>query len=210
MPSHPEKPEYLGLLNTISLAESEAGVYLEAWANATADEDLACTLRLVAAREASHGETFCRRIAELGFDLMPKSDPKAAARLAKYANPKVSDLEKIGPARIDPEIEAFFADTEEKIASGYYDDMTCNMMQWYINEEKDSGHRLREAYACVRDKAGMGGKMKAKANGHTNGHANGAETGSGPSADAEAIMACMTAGFKSLEKSLEKLAKASR
>jgi hypothetical protein len=29
-----------------------------------------------------------------------------------------------------------------------------------------------------------------------------------PSADAEAIMACMTAGFKSLEKSLEKLAKA--
>ena len=202
----PQKPEYLGLLNTISLAESEAGVYLEAWANATTDEDLACTLRLVAAREASHGETFCRRIAELGYELMPKSDPKAAGRLAKYANPRVSDLDKIGPDRIDPEIEAFFADTEDKIASGYYDDMTCNMMQWYINEEKDSGRRLREAYACVREKAGVGGKMKAKANGH----ANGAALSSGPSADAEAIMACMTAGFKSLEKTLEKMAKAAR
>jgi hypothetical protein len=208
MPSQTEKPVYLGLLNTISLAESEAGVYLEAWANATSDEELACTLRLVAARESSHGETFCRRISELGFDLMTKSDPKAAARLAKYANPKISDLEKIGPARIDPETEAFFADTDEKIASGHYDQMTCNMMQWYINEEKDSGRRLREAYACVREKAGMGGKMKA--NGHSNGHANLAEVNSGPSADAEAIMACMTAGFKSLEKSLEKLAKASR
>src|ERR1700748_1456909 len=84
-----EKPEYLGTLNAISLAESEAGVYLEAWANATDDEDLACCLRLVAARESSHGETFCRRIAELGFDLQPKQDAGAAARLAKYANPKI-------------------------------------------------------------------------------------------------------------------------
>jgi hypothetical protein len=205
MQSHAEKPEYLGLLNAISLAESEAGVYLEAWANATDDDDLACTLRLVAAREASHGDIFCRRISELGFSLMPKSDPKAAARLAKYANPKVSDLDKIGPDRQDPEITEFFADTERKIAEGYFDDMTCNLMQWYINEEKDSGRRLREAYACVREKAGMGAK-KAKASGHV----NGAGAMSVPSADAEAIMACMTAGFKSLEKSIEKLAKAAR
>jgi hypothetical protein len=39
----------------------------------------------------------------------------------------------------------------------------------------------------------------------TNGHAAVVETG--PSADAQAIMACMTAGFAKLEKSLEKLAK---
>jgi rubrerythrin len=201
-----EKPEYLGQLNAISLAESEAGVYLEAWANATSDEDLACCLRFVAAREASHGETFCRRISELGFDLRVKADPKAAAKLAKYANPKISDLEKIGPDRdrFEADNRAFFSDTDAKIASGYYDEMTCNLMQWYITEEKDSAKRLREVYDCVRDKAGVSGK-KAKANGH----ANGAEMAmSNPSADAEAIMACMTAGFKSLEKSLEKLAKA--
>ena len=198
-----EKPEYLEVLNAISLGEAEAGVYLEAWANATSDEDLACTLRLVAARETSHGDTFCRRIAELGFELTPKSDPTASTRLSKYANPKVSDLEKIGPERQDPRIAEFFADAEKKIAEGYYDEMTCNMMQWYINEEKDSGRRLREAYAAVRAKNGAGNKA--------NGHANGAGAmSSGPSADAEAIMACMTAGFKGLEKSLEKLAKSVR
>jgi hypothetical protein len=200
-----EKPEYLGTLNAISLAESEAGVYLEAWANATEDEDLAACLRVVAARESSHGETFCRRIAELGYTLQPKNDPEAAARLAKYANPKISDLEKIGPERTDSAVTDFFADAEKKIAEGYYDEMTCNMMQWYINEERDSGRILREAYAKVREK---NGGRKAKMNGAANGQMNGAATMSSPSADAEAIMACMTAGFKSLEKSLEKLAKA--
>jgi hypothetical protein len=184
-----EKPEYLDTLNAISLGESAAGVYLEAWANATEDEDLAACLRLVAARETSHGETFCRRIAELGYALEPKYDAEGSARLAKYANPKISDLEKIGPEKTDPRITDFFADTEKKIAEGYYDEMTCNMMQWYIKEERDSGKILREAYAKVRDK-------------------NGAAASSSPSADAEAIMACMTAGFKSLESSLEKLAKA--
>src|ERR1700723_3219485 len=93
------KPPYLGLLNAISLGESEAGVYLEAWANATDDDELASTLRFVAARETSHGELFCRRLAELGYDLRQKPDPKSAGRLARYANPKVSDCEKVGPER---------------------------------------------------------------------------------------------------------------
>ena len=77
-----EKPKYLGLLNAISLAESEAGVYLEAWANATNDEDLACCLRFVAARETSHGEVFCRRLSELGYDLRPRrmSHPRPTLR----------------------------------------------------------------------------------------------------------------------------------
>jgi hypothetical protein len=201
-----EKPKYLGLLNAISLAESEAGVYLEAWANATTDEDLACTLRLVAAREASHGEVFCRRLAELGYDLRQKVDPKSAARLARYANPKVSDLEKIRPDReeTDP-----FVEIRQAMAEGVYDPMTCNLLQWYITEEEDSGRRLREAYACVREKAGVG-RTNAKSNGN-GAMANGASmNGAHPSADAEAIMACMTAGFAKLEKSLEKLAKAVR
>lgn len=195
-----EKPSYLGLLNAISLAESEAGVYLEAWANATDDDDLAATLRLVAARETSHGELFCRRLCELGFELRPKADPKAAARLAKYANPRISDVDKI-PRR--EEAGEPFADIRQAMADGVYDEMTCNMLGWYINEEIDSGRRLREVYDCVRQKAG--GSMKANG-AKANGHANGASTN--PSADAEAIMACMTAGFAKLEKSLEKLAKA--
>ena len=190
------KPRYLGLLNAISLAETAAGVYLEAWANATDDEDLACTLRLVAARESSHGEVFCRRIGELGYELRQKADPKAAARLARYANPKISDCEKVGPEREEGDT---FADIKAAMAQGAYDPMTCNLMQWYIAEEEDTGRRLREAYACVRAKAASG-VPAAKANGHA--------VEAGPSADAQAIMACMTAGFSQLEKSIAKLAKA--
>ena len=197
-----EKPSYLGLLNAISLAETEAGHYLTAWANATDDAELSDCLRLVAARETSHGDLFCRLICELGYDLKPKPDPKAAARLARYANPKISDCEKVGPER--EETGDTFADIRKAMADGVYDDMTCNMLQWYINEEVDSGRRLRDVYAKVRENAGMTSPKK-KTNG-ANGHAASVEMG--PSADAQAIMACMTAGFAKLEKSLEKLAKA--
>ena len=197
-----EKPSYLGLLNAISLAETEAGHYLTAWANATDDEELACTLRLVAARETSHGDLFCRRLSELGYDLRQKADPKAAARLARYANPKISDCEKVGPER--EEAGDPFGNIREGIAAGTYDTMTCNMLQWYINEEADSGARLRDVYAKVRAKAGMTASPGRRANGQ---FAAAAQAEEGPSADAQAIMACMTAGFSKLEKTLEKLAK---
>jgi ferritin len=201
-----EKPSYLGLLNAISLAETEAGHYLTAWANATDDQELAATLRFVAARETSHGELFCRRLSELGYDLRQKVDPKAAERLARYANPRISDCEKVGPEREDTGAEPF-GDIRKAIADGVYDDMTCNMLQWYINEEIDSGRRLNAVYAKVRERAGMTSAPARKANGQF-ASSNGAAHAEGPSADAEAIMACMTAGFAKLEKTLEKLAKA--
>ena len=188
-----QKPKYLGLLNAISNAESAAGIYLEAWADVTPNPDLACTLRLVAARERSHGDVFCRRISELGFELRRKVDPRNAEQLAKLSNPNISDLDKIsarGEGDADP-----FGDTRRRIAEGEFDAMTANLLTWYIAEEMDSGRRLREAYDCVRDMA-HGGKKAAMSN--------------GPSADAEAMMACMTAGFARLEKSLDKLVKASK
>lgn len=181
-------------MNAISNAESAAGVYLEAWADVTSDPDLACTLRLVAARERSHGEVFCRRIAELGFTLRKKVDPKGYEALSKLANPNISDVEKIGD-REDRDSDPF-GEIRRRIAEGEFDPMTANLMTWYIAEEIDSGRRLRETYDCVRERAGgKNGKKKAVAS-------------DGPSPDAEAIMACMTAGFARLEKSLEKLAKA--
>jgi len=192
-----EKPSYLGLLNAISLAESAAGVYLEAWADVTPNEDLACTLRLVAARERSHGEVFCRRIAELGFSLKKKPDPRGAEQLAKLSNPHISDLEKI-PARSEEEADPF-ADIRRRMAEGDFDPMTVNLMNWYIAEEKDSGRRLRDAYECVREAAS--GRKKGADRASMSGS-------SGPSADAEAIMSCMTSGFARLEKAMEKLAKA--
>lgn len=195
------KPAYLGLLNAISLAETNAGVYLRAWADATCDEDLACTLRLVAARETSHGQLFCRMIGELGYELMQKPDPENAERIAKYANPKISDLEKIGPARRELEADPF-KEIEAKMAEGAYDPVTCNMLSWYICEERDSGKKLRAAYDKVRAKTN--GAAKPAMNGNAAANGNGAMHG--PSADAQAIMACMTEGFARLEKSMQKMA----
>ena len=204
-----EKPDYLGLLNAISNAETRAGVYLRAWANATDDCELAETLRFVAARETSHGETFCRRIAELGFELKPKpSDKKAEDYLIKLANPKIPDCEKVGAERAaeGPDI---FADIDKGIAAGKYDAMTENMLRWYITEERDSGKRLRKVYDRIRAEMKASMEMPAKANGHANGNGKmAAEMAGGPSADAQAIMACMTEGFGKLEKTLTKLANA--
>lgn len=195
-----KKPAYLGLLNAISLAETSAGVYLRAWADATENEDLACTLRLVAARETSHGELFCRMLSELGYELRHKPDPEGAIRLAKYANPKISDLEKIGRARSDISSDPF-GEIEAKLAEGFYDPVTANMLSWYICEERDSAKKLRAAYDCVRA-AAEGTAHKAMSNG------NGAmsqKLGT-PSADAQAIMACLADGFARLEKKLDKVA----
>jgi rubrerythrin len=193
------KPRYLGLLNAISLAETHAGIYLRAWADATTDEELACTLRLVAARETSHGELFCRRLCELGYELRQKPDPKAAERVAKYANPKISDCDKAGRARGEVESDPF-GEIEQKLKEGFYDPMTANLLGWYICEERDTGRRLREAYAKVRVKAGEAPRAKKNGNGAVK--TNGADV----SADAQAIMACMADGFARLERKLENIA----
>jgi len=194
-PAAGDKPAYLGLLNAISLGETNAGVYLGAWAKATSDQQLAATLSLVAARETSHGELFARRLNELGYGLRAKADPAAEKRLAKLGDPAIPDCEKVGPAGGEPRDP--FVEIKARMASGAFDPMTCSLLDWYIGEEVDSARRLDEAYARVRAKANGAAR---KANGH--------ETTAGPSADAQAIMACMTAGFARLEKSLEKLAKA--
>jgi hypothetical protein len=159
----------------------------------TPDACLAETLRLVAARETSHGQVFCRRVAELGGRLepLPEAVRKAAARLALVADPAVSDLEKIGPMRNDPDP---FGPIEQQVAEGAYDPLTAQTLTWYIAEERDSIERLQDAYAAVRAQAK---KPKAMAS-----------SPAAAGADAEAIMTCMSDGFARLEKSLEKLAKA--
>jgi hypothetical protein len=199
------KPRYLGLLNAISLGETQAGIYLRAWADATADEDLAGTLRLVAARETSHGEVFCRRLCELGYELRQKVDPGAAERIARYANPKISDLDKIGRSRNEVDKDPF-GEIEQKMKEGVYDPLTCNLLGWYICEERDSLKRLREAYARVRGKAGAAPTPAARANGGAAASNGTGEKSSHISPDVQAIMACVVDGFARLERKLESIA----
>ena len=49
-----EKPSYLGLLNAISVAESDAGEYLAAWAAVTPSADVKAVIRTVSLRESEH------------------------------------------------------------------------------------------------------------------------------------------------------------
>jgi hypothetical protein len=183
------KPEYLDLLNGISNGETANGINLLAWANSTQDKELEAGLRIVAARESSHGEVFCRRIGELGFELTPpKHDPEAFGRLAKLANPSISDAEKLGPER---DFSFFFDDMDKKVAEGYFDEMTAKLMTWYIAEERDSGEQLKACTSRIRAAAAAAAPQAAV-------------NGSGaPSADTVALMQCMTAGFERLEKALE-------
>jgi len=190
----PAKPDYLGLLNGISLAESRAGVYLKAWADVTPDPKLKESLAFVAARETSHGEVFCQLIGRLGFILQPREDPKFAEQLRIYGDPTVADCEKVRYGRYgraEGAIEKVLASIDERVKDETVDALTRDTLRWYVHEERDSGDLLREAYARVEATGGGGAGQTATV-----------------SADAQALMACMSQGFASLQQSMKELTEA--
>jgi len=150
----PDKPSYLGLLNAISLGESEAHCYLNAWAAVTPSEEVKAVITTVAHREGEHGLSFAKRINELGFSLMPKENAKFA-QLMEIAGSNRSDLEKmelLGLGRQtesdEPDIFAsMFADKSIDITTG-------QLLGRYIAEERDSGRLLRSCYEQLKDGAG--------------------------------------------------------
>jgi hypothetical protein len=197
------KPGYLGLLNAISLGESRAGIYLDAWARVTPDPDLCEALTCVARRETNHGETFRRRILEFGFDVLEREDPGFQARLDCLSSTDMTDLEKVqalqseeGEGGSDP-----FVDIEKQMEDGIFDPLTESMLRWYIGEERDSGKLLRDAYACVKEKAGA----------HEQGGNGAAPAGGGTlSPDARVLAEQVSDGFSRLEKVIGDLATAIR
>jgi Mn-containing catalase len=155
-----EKPPYLGLLNRISIAERNAGIYLAAWADMTPDPDLARVLRLVAARETAHGEVFRQRIERLGLSLRDHDDPVLADRLRVYRDPELTDADKIRAFRRTPEGEAavdeFFASVDAMALDDSVDPLTRDTLRWYVHEERDSRELLKAAYARVEAALGVG------------------------------------------------------
>ena len=148
------KPPYLGLLNTISIAERNAGCYLKAWADVTPDLELRRALSLVAARETTHGDVFRQRIERLGFSLLDKEDPGLAERMRLLSDPSLSDADKIRRYRRDAAaeagVDAFFASIDDKVADESVDALTRDTFRWYVHEERDSRALLRAAYARVQ------------------------------------------------------------
>ncbi len=142
-----EKPSYLGLLNAIAVAEAEAEVYLNQWADVTERDDVRQVIRTVALREGEHAKAFEKRICELGFEVRPgRPDPD---RRAVAASAELSDREKFEKLGVGddpgegPDIFAgMFADTSIDIQTG-------GLLGRYIAEERDSGRMLRGCYQAL-------------------------------------------------------------
>src|SRR2546421_11227359 len=143
------KPAYLGLLNAISVAERGGHQVLDAWASTTKDKKLAKALSKVAARECDHHELFKARIEELGFSLR---EPEVAdARLEKsiaFYGSKKSDKEKAKRSqRGNGDGGDVLAPLVKRMNEPDVDTVTKHLLMWFVDEERDSGKRLRKAYA---------------------------------------------------------------
>ena len=166
-----DKPSYLGLLNAVSLAETEAHEYLTAWAAVTPHDGVKATLLTVAAREGEHGMSFAKRINELGYNLRPgPDDPKRAERLSIACSTEMSDYDKmhtLGVARIAEDVAKTGPDVFDKFFADHSIDIqTGALLGRYIAEERDSGRRLRACYLAVKAEheaaEASGGKSKKR------------------------------------------------
>jgi rubrerythrin len=154
-----DKPSYLGLLNAVALAESNAHEYLTAWAEVTTDPEVRAVLVTVAAREGEHGMSFAKRINELGYEVRPAEDPKHDQRMevARSDRSYLDKLESLGVLDLctedGPDIfDNFFRDHTIDIRTG-------ELLGRYIAEERDTLRLLtgcRDAL-CSRPAAEAGG-----------------------------------------------------
>ncbi len=153
-----ETPTYLGLLNGISLAESRAHSYFEAWIALTPNAAVREVLQTVSCREGEHGMAFAKRINELGFQLRDKEDPRSD-RAMEVASSNLSDIEKFRELRLDrigDEILGYF----DNVFSDHTIDVQTGMLLGrYIAEEHDTARLLRGCYEALL--AGEGGPAAA-------------------------------------------------
>ena len=145
------KPTYLGLLNTISLAESRAHRYLTEWATISTDPGVREVLLKVAAREGEHGMSFAKRINELGYQLRPKDDSTEEAAMAIVRSQR-SDLEKMEALGLDRLDTGDAPDVFDDIFRDHTIDIpTGELLGRYIAEERDTARLLRVCCERLRE-----------------------------------------------------------
>ena len=149
------KPEYVDLLNDIRLQETRAGVYLEAWADKTANQDLKECLSFVAAREYSHGDIFDRRVKELGFATVEIEDPEFEEKV-RVVSSDISDAEKIvwlKESRLRMPSPSVRERYEAATVDESVDPLTRSLLRWFTDVEDDSVISMSKVYAEI-EKAG--------------------------------------------------------
>ncbi len=167
------KPSYLGLLNAISVAETDAGCYLTEWAKVTSSDDVRAVLNTIALRESEHGMAFAKRIDELGYTVQARPDPKHAERMAIASSTGLSDKEKfealgLGKAPANGTADVFDTFFENKDL----DPVTGGLLGRYVAEERDSGRKFAACYAILCADADKAARRAAKSNGGKGGKGN--------------------------------------
>ncbi|MFU8815978.1 MAG: hypothetical protein ACNA7W_11580 [Pseudomonadales bacterium] len=158
------EPTYLPLLNSIAVNECKGDALLSAWAAATADAELAATLRFVAIREREHAAAFTKRICELGHAVCEDTAYqvfKDFDALLAFMGSDAPDADKVarfggtGGDGKDP-FRGFFNDTN-------IDPQTGALLGRYIAEERDSGRRLQAHYQRICEQAAAPAEAAAEA-----------------------------------------------
>ena len=147
------KPQYVNLLNDIRLQENRAGVYLEAWANKTANKDLKECLSFVAAREYSHGDIFDRRVKELGFATEEVKDPEFDEKV-RVVTSDISDAEKIAwlkESRNRQPTPSVRERYEAAMEDDSVDPLTRSLLRWFTDVENDSVEQMGKVYAQIEN-----------------------------------------------------------
>ena len=140
-----DKPSYLGLLNAIAVGECRGHALLECWSETTQDTVLKQTLKVVAIRENEHAAAFEKRLCELGYSVRQKPSEDFDRRMKVVAS-DVSDRQKFedvlgyGKESRDDPLSEIFKDKTIDVATG-------ELLGRFIAEERDSGRRLKDAYA---------------------------------------------------------------
>ncbi len=151
--SSTKKPSYLGLLNALAVGEAEGADYLRAWADTTSDPAVEEVLRFVVLRELEHSAVFAKRLAELGFGVLPREDKTRHRSVMRIAKSAASDVEKFERFRLDQgpgETDAF----DGFFTNKDIDPQTGALLGRYIAEERDSLRRFAACYqALVRRSA---------------------------------------------------------
>ena len=153
-----EKPSYIGLLNAISVAESEAECYLDAWAAVTPDDGVRTVLSTVALREGEHGKAFAKRLCELGFGVQPR-ESDAADKLEIASSTTLSDREKFEKLQVGRSVADRAGDNDvfvNMFKDTTLDIQTSTLLGRYVAEERDSGRMLAGCYneLCRRENGG--------------------------------------------------------
>jgi hypothetical protein len=137
------KPHYLGLLNAISVGEARGGVLLRTWAGATCDA------------QTDHSEVFAARMCEFGYEV--RETPDTTLELCTLLSSEASDADKVAawnaffapPVAADASQGSAGPSLEDRVSDRTIDRTTRTLLRWYLDEEIDSGRRLREAFARV-------------------------------------------------------------